>query len=87
MLRKILMILVVSLFLVGASKSSWAMNCHGSSKNKSHQQIAQADIKAGEETSTTVQTEKKAEEVGNKFCPVTGEKIEEKTKATYEYQG
>ncbi|MFH1094225.1 MAG: YHS domain-containing protein [Candidatus Omnitrophota bacterium] len=26
-------------------------------------------------------------EVGNKICPVTGEKVDEKTKATYEYQG
>ena len=30
---------------------------------------------------------KKAENVGNKICPVTGEKIDEKTKVTYEYQG
>lgn len=29
----------------------------------------------------------KAVNVGNKICPVTGEKISEKTKATYEYQG
>lgn len=28
-----------------------------------------------------------ATDVGNKICPVTGEKIDEKTKATYEYQG
>lgn len=26
-------------------------------------------------------------EVGNKICPVSGEKINEETKATYEYQG
>ena len=26
-------------------------------------------------------------EVGNKICPVLGGKIDEKTKATYEYQG
>ncbi len=25
--------------------------------------------------------------VGNKICPVTGEKIDEKTKVTYEYEG
>lgn len=25
--------------------------------------------------------------VGNKYCPVTGEKIDDKTKATYEYKG
>ena len=27
------------------------------------------------------------QEVGNKICPVTGEKIDEKEKVTYEYQG
>ncbi len=26
-------------------------------------------------------------DVGNKICPVAGEKIDEKTKATYEYKG
>lgn len=29
----------------------------------------------------------KPKDVGNKICPVTGEKINEKTKATYEYEG
>ena len=28
-----------------------------------------------------------ATDVGNTICPVTGEKIDAKTKATYEYQG
>ena len=27
------------------------------------------------------------QDVGNKICPVLGEKIDEKTKATYEYKG
>jgi len=26
-------------------------------------------------------------DVGNKICPVSGEKIDEKMKATYEYEG
>ena len=30
---------------------------------------------------------KKAENAGNKICPVTGEKIDEMSKATYEYEG
>ncbi|MDD4954539.1 MAG: YHS domain-containing protein [Candidatus Omnitrophica bacterium] len=29
----------------------------------------------------------KAVNAGNKVCPVTGEKIDEKTKVTYQYQG
>jgi len=34
-----------------------------------------------------VQQNKKAEDVENKICPVLGEKIDEKLKATYEYKG
>ncbi|MBI1810454.1 MAG: YHS domain-containing protein [Nitrospirae bacterium] len=41
---------------------------------------------AAEQANTTEQV-KKAEAVGNKICPVSGEKIDEKTKATYEYNG
>ena len=33
------------------------------------------------------QTRKEAVNVGNKICPVSGEKIDEKMKATYEYEG
>jgi YHS domain-containing protein len=33
------------------------------------------------------QSQDKAVNIGNKICPVTGEKIDEKTKATYEYKG
>jgi YHS domain-containing protein len=29
----------------------------------------------------------KSQDVGNKICPVTGEKIDDKSKASYEYQG
>jgi YHS domain-containing protein len=37
---------------------------------------------------TTKQTsQKETIEVGNKICPVSGEKINEKWKATYEYKG
>jgi YHS domain-containing protein len=30
---------------------------------------------------------KEKENVGNEYCPVSGEKIDEKTKVTYEYKG
>jgi YHS domain-containing protein len=39
-----------------------------------------ADTKVTSEVSKPI-------EVGNNICPVTGEKIDEKTKATYEYEG
>lgn len=39
------------------------------------------------EEAATKQEAAKAQDVGNKICPVSGEKIDEKTKATYEYEG
>jgi len=41
---------------------------------------------AAEQANTTEQV-KNAEDVGNKVCPVSGEKIDEKMKETYEYKG
>jgi len=41
---------------------------------------------AAEQANTAGQVKKSAE-VGNKICPVSGEKIDEKTKETYEYKG
>jgi len=35
----------------------------------------------------TLQAESAAVDAGNKICPVTGEKIDEAAKATYEYGG
>ena len=43
------------------------------------QSITQEDAPTAEKT--------KAVNVGNKVCPVSGEKIDEKLKATYEYEG
>ncbi len=86
MLRKILLIAVASLFIFGISKMSFAMMCaeHGEQKQMSqthteHEQGA---------TETTKQTAaERTVNVGNKICPVSGEKIEEKTKTTYAYAG
>ena len=38
-------------------------------------------------TQTATSETTKAEEVGNTICPVSGEEINEETKATYEYEG
>lgn len=35
----------------------------------------------------TAESSQKAVDAGNKICPVSGEKINEKFKATYEYEG
>ncbi|MDP2941920.1 MAG: YHS domain-containing protein [Candidatus Omnitrophota bacterium] len=39
------------------------------------------------DASRAAQDKSEAVDVGNKICPVMGEKINEKTKATYEYKG
>ena len=36
---------------------------------------------------TDVSLATKSQDVGNKICPVTGEKIDENSKVTYEYKG
>jgi len=74
MLRKILLIIVVSLFAFGINKLSFAMMGGG----KTGMTYAQTNKDSAPE---------KAVDVGNKVCPVSGEKIDEKLKATYEYEG
>lgn len=52
--------------------------------NDNHQMM-QMPMDAQKQTDTV--TSEKATNVGNAICPVTGEKIDEETKATYEYKG
>jgi len=86
MFRKISLIVIASLFILGMSKLSLAMMCGDHSQ---HIQLAQAH---GEQEYSATETNKEsvleeAVNVGNKTCPVTGEKIDEKTMAAHEYEG
>jgi YHS domain-containing protein len=63
MVKKIWVILVMGLFVLGGSGVSFAA------------------------AAETASSSEKAVNVGNKICPVSGEKINEKFKATYEYKG
>lgn len=66
---------------------SYAMVCHGQGQT---QQIAQQESSEHNTTgldAVTKATPKVPVNVGNKICPVSGEKIDEKLKADYEYQG
>lgn len=67
-------LIVLSFLIFGVNGTSWA------SCGKMH--LAQTTHQHTEEIA-----EEKPVEVGNKICPVSGEKIEEKTKITYEYEG
>lgn len=86
MLRKILLIAVASLFVFGMSKLSFAMMCGDHSGS---QQMAQAhtEHEPGITEAGKAAVSKEAVNAGNKICPVSVEKIEEKTKVTYEYEG
>ncbi len=87
MFKRVSIILIAGIFIFGMSKLSFAMMC---GDHRGSQQLAQAH---GEHEHGTTETAKeaglsdRAVNVGNKICPVSGEKIEEKTKATYEYAG
>jgi YHS domain-containing protein len=79
---------VASLFVLGLSKLSLAMMCgeHGSSKH-----LTQAHSEHEHSTTESVpeQASTEAVNVGNKICPVSGEKVGEggMEPATYEYEG
>ena len=73
MRRKIFITLSVAVFLLGITKLSFA---------QAHTEHGQGVKEANEET-----VFEEAVNVGNKICPVSGEKIDEKAKATYEYEG
>jgi YHS domain-containing protein len=89
MFKKICMILIAVLLIFGINKLSFAMMCHGQDSQHSHQQIAQSETEhnPGRTDATTQVATKEAVTAGNKICPVSGEKINDKTKATYEYEG
>ncbi len=81
MLKKKLVFTGIVLFMFGLTTSSFAqMKCMEHSGGSGH--------KHNPSDSMVQDTQKRAvEEVGNKVCPVLNEKVDEKTKATYEYKG
>ena len=89
MFKKIFVVLISGLFILGISNLSFAMMCSGHAAGGKHAQIAQAES-SGHQHETMVDTQASSKEdvnAGNKICPVSGEKIVDKLKATYEYNG
>lgn len=91
-MKKIIGIIMGGLFVFGMviASSSMAMMCGGmDSGHNSHQQIAQSISEQKHEAVSTSESvsQEAAINVGNKICPVSGEKIDEKIKTTYEYEG
>ncbi|MEK6727849.1 MAG: YHS domain-containing protein [Candidatus Omnitrophota bacterium] len=91
MFKRVLRILIAGIFIFGMNKLSFAMMCDSEGEHSSQKHLAQAHTEH-EQGATKATKDKDTEtkesvNVGNKICPVSGEKIDEKTKATYEYQG
>jgi len=89
MLKKICVILIAGVLIFGINKLSFAVMCHGRDNRHSHRQIARSGTEdnPGKTDAATQAVTKEAVNAGNKICPVRGEKIDEKTKATCEYEG
>ncbi len=73
MFKKTFMVIIAGLFAVGISKISFAQTGH----MEHNKQAADAVSHASQQVT----------DAGNQICPVSGEKINEKTKATYGYKG
>jgi len=86
MVKKIFLFLITTMFIFVMSNLSFAMICGGHSGS---QQLAQAhsEHEHGTTEATKDTVTKESVNAGNKVCPVSGERIDEKTKAAYEYEG
>ena len=71
-MKKVVCLSVLVFFVFGAVNFSSAMDACGASGH--------------EDSAKAAQNKSGAINVGNKICPVTGDKIDNKTKATYEYK-
>lgn len=79
MSKKYFVFILISLFILSFAVSSFAqMKCMGDSSG---------GHKHNSQDTTTQTSRKKTIEIGNKICPVLNEKIDKKTKVTYEYEG
>ncbi len=74
MLKKTEVVLAAVVIILGVSGLSFAASCCAAGHTE--------DPKAAPALNKS-----EAVNAGNKICPVMGEKIDEKTKATYEYEG
>lgn len=79
MLRRMVNILVIMVFTAVVGGISFAMDSGDESAESIHKH---ADAQTADSSLAG-----KVEEVGNIICPVSGEKINEKTKATFVYEG
>jgi len=87
MFKNILMLFVFGVLIFGVSTLSFAMMCGSHSQNQDRAQAGHKEHMDTQVGAVVQQVPKEAVSVGNKVCPISGEKIDEKMKTTYEYEG
>lgn len=75
MLKKMFLTLIAAALVFGTNEASFAMMCGSDSGHSAH---AQAAPQSYSEKSVNIE---------NKICPISGERINEASKAIYEYEG
>ena len=87
-MKKLICLSLLVLAVLWTAGPASAMMC-GSEGHDSHQDATQSDTehKHGTAAGAVHSPEKEAVYVSNKICPVSGDKIDEAGKATYEYEG
>lgn len=90
MCRKVFVIVSAVAFLLGVSKLSFAQDYteheHGVTET-SNAAVSEEAVNPVRNPDKSLLNVSNGVNVGNKICPVSGEKIEEKTKSAYEYEG
>lgn len=79
MKKKLLIALLVGVAIFGFKNASYAAMCGTEESSNVHAGHMHSGHSHAQEAEPV--------DVGNEICPVTGEKINEKTKATYTYEG
>lgn len=79
-MKKIIFWVVLSIAIMMSAALAYAQD------HSKHDQMMQMPMNEQRQAAAPG-TSQEAVNVGNKICPVSGEKINDKTKATYEYEG
>lgn len=90
MLKKMTVVLIAVAGVIGVNGFSFsALSGEEKMHREIYQQVAHAEHKkeAGAEKAKAPVEEKKTEDAVNTICPISGEKIDETAKFTYEYKG
>lgn len=90
-MKKVICLSLIGVAVLWIAGSVFAMMmCGSGDQHSEHQQVAKAEHSEHQHAEAEAAGQPISAEVvdiGNKICPVSGEKIDEETKITYEYEG